>query len=152
LLIPPIDTVGVVLIKWVRCQVTDPVAFDRGQRGWGSLARLPGFLGQCGGWSEPGVAHVLAFWRSAADHAAFLAGPHDELARAQRDSYGRIDVRLFEQELTPGDGAVVRIEQREELLRLSWWRSVQDHDRHQAGGVIAELVALEPSWAVPPAV
>ncbi|WP_158102651.1 DUF4937 domain-containing protein [Lentzea kentuckyensis] len=141
-----------MLIKWVRCEVVDPVAFDRGQRGWGPLARVPGFLGQCGGWSEPDVAHVLAFWRSTDDHAAFLAGPHDELARAQRDGYGRIDVRLFEQELAPGDGAVVRIEQRGGELVLSWWGAERDHDRHQAGGAGAEVVVLEPSWAVPPAV
>lgn len=135
-----------MLIKWVRCEVVDRAAFDLGQRGWGSLAELPGFLGQCGGWSGPGVAHVLAFWRSAEDHAAFLGGPHDELAETQRGSYGRIDVRLFDQEPDgPGDGAVVRIEHREGVLALSWWRSPPD----DLGG---EIVALEPGWAVPPAV
>lgn len=138
-----------MLIKWVRCQVLDPVAFDRGQRGWGPLAEVPGFLGQCGGWSGPGVAHVLAFWRSAEDHAAFLAGPHDELAETQRDSYGRIDVRLFDQVSDgPGDGAVVMIEPGKDFLALSWWLSPPD----DLGGAGAEIVALEPGWAVPPAV
>lgn len=110
--IPTIDTVVDVLIKWMRCRTTDAKAFDDGQRAWGELAGLPGFLGQCGGWSEPGVAHVLAFWRSADDHAAFLAGPHDRLAAAQRGSYAEIGVRLFERELTmdgPCDGEVVRL-------------------------------------------
>ncbi|SFR28762.1 protein of unknown function [Lentzea waywayandensis] len=115
-----------MLIKWVRCEVTDPAAFDRGQRGWGALAGLPGFLGQRGGWGEQGIAHVVAFWRSADDHAAFLAGPHDALAAAQRGTYGEIEVRLFE-----GDPALVASD-----LRC----------------VTGEVVALEPSWTVPPAV
>ncbi|MEV6712541.1 DUF4937 domain-containing protein [Lentzea sp. NPDC051208] len=115
-----------VLIKWIRCRVTDPAAFDRGQRGWGALADVPGFLGQRGGWGEPGIAHVVAFWRSAADHAAFLAGSHDALAAAQQGSYAEIDVRLFE-----GDPALVAGDLRR---------------------VVGEVVALEPSWTVPPAV
>lgn len=138
-----------MLIKWVRCRVLDPLAFDRGQRAWGPVAEVPGFLGQCGGWSEPDVAHVLAFWRSAADHAAFLAGPHDELAGAQRGSYGEIDVRLFDQESDGlGDGAVVMIEHKNDFLTLFWRWSPPD----DPGGVTAEVVALEPSWAVPPVV
>ena len=104
-----------MLIKWVRCRVTDRERFARGQEGWGALADVPGFLGQCGGWSgrQPGVAHVFAWWRSPEDHEIFLAGPHDGLAAAQTGSYGEIEVRLFERELTvgagPGVGNVVRL-------------------------------------------
>jgi heme-degrading monooxygenase HmoA len=104
-----------VLIKWVRCRVTDREAFTRGQEGWKALAEVPGFLGQCGGWSRTraGVAHVFAWWRSEDDHAAFLAGPHDGLAAGQAGSYGEIGVRLFERELIigagPGVGNVVRL-------------------------------------------
>jgi heme-degrading monooxygenase HmoA len=101
-----------MLIKWVRCRVTGPSAFGRGQEGWGALADVPGFLGQWGGWSEPGVAHVVALWRSGDAHAAFLAGPHDRLAAAQAGTFDGIDVRLFDRELEmdgPRDGAVVRL-------------------------------------------
>ncbi|HEX8869648.1 MAG TPA: DUF4937 domain-containing protein [Lentzea sp.] len=101
-----------MLIKWVRCRVTDASTFSRGQEGWRPLTDVPGFLGQWGGWSEPGVAHVVALWRSPDDHTAFLAGPHDRLAAAQTGTFDRIDVRLFDRELDmggPRDGAVVRL-------------------------------------------
>lgn len=113
-----------VLIKWVRCVVTDRAAFDRGQRGWGALATVPGFLGQWGGWStrEPAVAHVIARWRSAEDHAAFLAGPHDSLAAAQHGTYTDIEVRFLDR--------------------------AQGMDLND----LVPGVVLEPSWTVPPAV
>lgn len=104
-----------MLIKWVRCRVTDRDAFAAGQRGWEPLSDVPGFLGQCGGWSlrEPGVAHVFAWWRSARDHAEFLSGSHDRLAAPQTGTYVGIDVRLFDRKLTigagPGDGSMVRL-------------------------------------------
>lgn len=104
-----------MLVKWVRCRVTDPDTFGRGQQGWAALAGVPGFLGQCGGWSRrrPDVAHVFAWWRSPDDHEAFLSGPHDRLAESQAGSYGDIDVHLFGHELTigagPGRGSAVRL-------------------------------------------
>ena len=95
-----------MLVKWVRCHVVDAAAFERGQRGWAALSGLPGFLGQCGGWSrrEPGVAHVLACWRGAGEHAAFLRGAHDGIAAGQAGSYDRIEVRLLDRVLDVGAG------------------------------------------------
>lgn len=119
-----------MLIKWVRCEVVDRDAFDRGQRGWSALAGLPGFLGQCGGLASgprshsptehrqsdasTDVAHVFGLWRSEADHRAFLTGPHDRLAADQAGSYSAIEVRLFERVLDigggfPARGSVVRL-------------------------------------------
>lgn len=102
-----------MLIKWVRCRVTDPPAFGAGQQTWGPLVDVPGFLGQWGGWSASGAAHVFALWRTAEDHAAFLEGPHDRLAAAQAGTFDEIDVRLFGREQVigagPGEGSVVRL-------------------------------------------
>lgn len=101
-----------MLVKWVRCRVTDPAGFVAGQQGWGALVDVPGFLGQWGGWGS-GSAHVFALWRSAEDHAAFLAGPHDRMAEGQAGTYDEIDVRSFDRELEigagPGVGSVVRL-------------------------------------------
>ncbi len=200
-----------MLIKRVRCRVTDRDAFSRGQQAWGALTGQPGFLGQCGGWStrEPGIAYVFAWWSSAGDHSAFLAGPHDDIAAAHKGTYDEIDVRLFDRELTigagPGDGSVVRLahchvlpgreehfaaaqaevwnpgmvaapgmnggvfgRDGQEFLVLTWWRTAGDHARYQEetfpalreaslaaddlGAITGDVVALEPSWAVPPAV
>jgi heme-degrading monooxygenase HmoA len=102
-----------MLIKWVRCRVSEPVAFDVGQAAWGALADVPGFVGQWGGWGESGYAHVFALWRTAEDHEVFLAGPHDRMAEAQAGTFREIDVRLFERELEigsgPGAGSAVRL-------------------------------------------
>lgn len=95
-----------VLVKWITCAVADPEAFDRGQRGWGALAGMPGFLGQCGGWStgDPGLAQLIGCWTDAEAYAAFMAGPHDEVATGQNGTYERIEVRLFERVLDIGPG------------------------------------------------
>jgi heme-degrading monooxygenase HmoA len=94
------------MIKWVRCRAVDVDAFDRGQRAWGELSDVPGFLSQCGGWSrrEPGVAQVFAWWRSQLDHQAFITGAHDRLATGQVDTYDAIEVRLWEHHLDIGPG------------------------------------------------
>ena len=93
-----------VLIKSVRCHVVDKGSFDRGQRAWGDLSGLPGFLGQCGGWShrEPAVAHVFAWWRSERSYQEFMAGAHDRLAAGQAGTYDTIEVRRWEHQLDVG--------------------------------------------------
>ncbi|MGO9219931.1 MAG: DUF4937 domain-containing protein [Streptosporangiaceae bacterium] len=50
-----------MLIKWVRCGVTDRGALGAGQQTWAGVRGRPGFPGQGGGWSrrDPGVAHVF---------------------------------------------------------------------------------------------
>lgn len=95
-----------MMIKWVRCHAVDVDAFDRGQRAWSGLSGLPGFLGQCGGWSrrEPGVAHVFAWWRSPRHHQEFMAGAHDDLAAGQAGTYDTIEVRRWQRHLDIGAG------------------------------------------------
>ena len=90
-----------MLVKWITCAVVDRDGFARGQRGWEAVRTEPGFVGQVGGWSarDPATAHVFAFWASRADHARFLAGPHDRLAAAQAGTYTRTQVRLFDHRL-----------------------------------------------------
>lgn len=98
-----------MMIKWVRCRAIDVGSFDRGQRAWSGLSGLPGFLGQCGGWSrrEPGVAHVFAWWRSRRRHQEFMAGAHDALAAGQAGTYDSIEVRRWDHRLDVGAGLPV---------------------------------------------
>lgn len=88
-------------MKWIRCGVVDRPGFDRGQRRWAALREQPGFLGQGGGWSrsQPGVAHLFAFWESRRSYDAFMAGPHDGIAAGQQGTFEMLAVRLFEQRL-----------------------------------------------------
>jgi hypothetical protein len=87
-----------VLIKWIRCGVTDRGAFGSGQQTWAGLRGRPGFLGQGGGWSrrEPGVAHVFGCWADQPSYERFMAETHDGIASAQAGTYDAIEVRLFE--------------------------------------------------------
>jgi hypothetical protein len=96
--------VGLVLIKWIQCRVSDMDAFGRAQRGWTELSAVEGFLGQCGGWSEPGVAQIVAFWRNQLDYENFMTGAHDRIAESQAGTYDGIDVRLFDHHLDVGAG------------------------------------------------
>lgn len=108
-----------MIIKWVNCHVVDADSFDRGQRAWSELSGVPGFLGQCGGWSrrEPGRAHVFAWWRRRPDHESFLAGAHDHLAAGQVGTFDTIETGLWERHLDVGAtlptdvpaGSVVRL-------------------------------------------
>jgi hypothetical protein len=92
---------GAVLVKWIRCGVLDRPGFERGQRRWAALREHPGFRGQGGGWSrsQPGVAHLFAFWDGQRSYEAFMAGPHDGLASAQQGTFEMLGVRLFEHRL-----------------------------------------------------
>ncbi|MEK0100517.1 YdbC family protein [Streptomyces sp. A475] len=87
-----------MLVKWIRCTVTDRRGFERGQRKWAGLLGEPGFRGQGGGWSRnrPGVAHVLGFWESRAFYDSFMARSHNRLAAAQSGTYTDIQVKLFD--------------------------------------------------------
>ena len=90
-----------MLVKWIRCGVVDRPGFDRGQRRWAALREQPGFRGQGGGWSrsQPGVAHLFAFWDDRRSYDAFMAGPHDGIAAGQNGSFEMLGVRLFEHRL-----------------------------------------------------
>jgi hypothetical protein len=86
-----------VLVKWMRCTVTDRRGFERGQRKWAGLLGEPGFRGQGGGWSRArqGVAHIFGFWESRALYDSFMARSHDRLAAGQSGTYTDMRVRLF---------------------------------------------------------
>ncbi|MDX3095152.1 YdbC family protein [Streptomyces sp. ME01-24h] len=91
-----------MLVKWIRCGIVDRAGFERGQRKWAKeLLGEPGFRGQGGGWSrsQPGVAHLFAFWEDRDYYDAFMAGPHDRLAAAQTGTYESLGVKLFEHRL-----------------------------------------------------
>ncbi|WEV24981.1 YdbC family protein [Streptomyces sp. 71268] len=108
-----------MLVKWIRCSVTDRPGFERGQRKWAGLLGEPGFRGQGGGWSRtrPEVAHVFGFWESRAFYDSFMARAHDRLAAGQSGTYTDMQVLLFERQFDVkvgfeprfGDVDVVRV-------------------------------------------
>jgi hypothetical protein len=108
------------LVKWIRCGVVDRTGFDREQRSWAALRDQPGFRGQGGGWSrsQPGVAHLFAFWDGPRSHDAFMAGPHDGIAAAQDGTFEMLAVRLFEHRLDVKVGFEPRFDDTD-LLRVA---------------------------------
>ncbi|MET8576178.1 YdbC family protein [Streptomyces sp. NPDC005012] len=86
-----------MLVKWIRCTVTDPRGFEQGQRKWAGLRGESGFQGQGGGWSRvrPGVVHLFSFWESRVLYDSFMALSHDRLATAQAGTFRDPRVRLF---------------------------------------------------------
>jgi heme-degrading monooxygenase HmoA len=119
------------LVKWIRCGVLDRTGFDRGQRGWAALRDQPGFRGQGGGWSraQPGVVHIFAFWDTRSQHDAFMAGPHDGIAGAQKGTYEMLAVGLFEHRLDVKVGFEPRFEDTD-LLRVALCKVRPDRVDH----------------------
>jgi hypothetical protein len=95
-----------VLIKWITCWITDREAFSLGQRMWAELRGIPGFLGQCGGWSRKtaGIAQIFGFWSDPPSYQAFMAGAHDRIAAPQVGAYDDLRVRVFDQRLDIAHG------------------------------------------------
>ena len=89
-----------MLIKLMTVRTTDPDAFHQAQLAWNQLRDVPGFLGQCGGWSraEAGVAHLVACWSDRAGYDAFMAGPHDRIFGGQSRTYDSLEVHLVDAE------------------------------------------------------
>lgn len=89
---------GAVLVKWMRCTVSDRRGFERAQRKWAGLLGEPGFRGQGGGWSRsaPQVANLFSFWESRAFYDSFMARSHDRLHASQAGTYADPKVSLFE--------------------------------------------------------
>ncbi|WP_093611538.1 YdbC family protein [Streptomyces indicus] len=87
-----------MLVKWMRCTVTDRRGFEQGQRRWAGLLGEPGFRGQGGGWStrRGDVVHLFAFWESRSFYDSFMARSHDRLASAQAGTYTDLRVKLFD--------------------------------------------------------
>ncbi|MFJ4849875.1 MULTISPECIES: YdbC family protein [unclassified Streptomyces] len=121
-----------MLVKWIRCGVLDRAAFERGQRKWANgLPGEPGFRGQGGGWSrsQPGVAHLFAFWEDREYYDAFMAGPHDRFATPQADTYESLGVKLFEHRLDVKIGFRPRFAD-SDLLRLAHCKVRPDRADH----------------------
>ncbi|MEJ3748530.1 DUF4937 domain-containing protein [Actinomycetes bacterium KLBMP 9797] len=137
-----------MLIKWVACRVVNREAFHRAQRAWVELHGLPGFLGQCGGWSrrEDGLAHIIACWADEPSYQAFMTGSHDEIAAAQIGTYGALDVRLFDHRLDIGEGFLIN-NGRAALLRLAYCH-VRTH--RQAHFIQAQTEVWNPGMAAAP--
>ncbi|MFG1621936.1 DUF4937 domain-containing protein [Kribbella sp. NPDC049227] len=87
-----------MLLKWIRCAVSDRGLFDQGQQDWAGLQGIPGFLGQRGGWdtNASSTAHIFGLWAEPGSYQAFMRGPHDQLAKRQVGTYTDIDVRVYE--------------------------------------------------------
>jgi hypothetical protein len=98
------DYRDLMLIKWIQCGVADREAFDHGQRALAGLRGLPGFLGQCGGWSrrEPALAHVFGCWADRIGYDRFMAEAHNRIAIAQAGTYDKVEVCLFERRMDIG--------------------------------------------------
>ncbi|MEU1621822.1 YdbC family protein [Streptomyces sp. NPDC005722] len=121
-----------MLVKWIRCGIVDRAGFERGQRKWANgLMGEPGFRGQGGGWSrsQPGVAHLFAFWEDRDYYEAFMAGAHDRLAAAQAGTYESLGVKLFEHRLDVKVGFRPRFADGD-LLRLAHCKVRPDRVEH----------------------
>lgn len=122
---------GAVLVKWIRCGVLDQAGFDRGQRRWAALREQPGFHGQGGGWSrsQPGVAHLFAFWDGQAPYDAFMAGPHAGLAATQAGTFEMLAARTFTRRLDVKVGFEPRFSDAD-LLRVALCKVRPDRVDH----------------------
>src|SRR6201996_2339765 len=120
-----------VLIKWIKCGVTDREAFGAAQQNWARVGNQPGFLGQGGGWSrrDPEVAHVFACWADQASHDRFMTESHDTIAGDQTGTYGRIEVRLFRRLMDIGECSETG-SAGASLMRLAYCRVQADRQEH----------------------
>ena len=74
-----------MLLKWIVCRVAkeNAEAFSVAQEAWQGMQTEPGFLGQCGGWSDGKTACIVGLWTSAEAQNAFLQdGQHDAIVKA----------------------------------------------------------------------
>jgi hypothetical protein len=90
-----------MLLKWIVCQVLAETRanFSSAQSQWTPLKRLPGFLGQIGGWvcASSSQAGILALWQDEAYYRHFMQHNHDEIVahNSQSESYSSLSVALF---------------------------------------------------------
>ncbi len=136
------------MVKWITCWATDRAAFGLGQQAWAELRGVPGFLGQCGGWSRntPGVAQILGFWGSRAGYERFMADAHDRIAAAQTGAFDEIRVRVLDRKLTIGPDLLVGLSAAS-LLRLA---RCQVREGRQAHFVQAQVEVWNPGMAGAP--
>ncbi|WP_415949280.1 YdbC family protein [Streptomyces sp. KLOTTS4A1] len=122
-----------MLVKWMRCAVTDRRGFEQGQRRWAGLLGEPGFRGQGGGWStrRADVVHVFAFWESRAFYDSFMARSHDRLASAQAGTYADMQVKLFDYRFDVKTGFEPKFTDAD-LVRVAHCRVHEEHVEHFA--------------------
>ncbi|MFF3285537.1 YdbC family protein [Streptomyces sp. NPDC003023] len=120
-----------MLVKWIRCTVTDRRGFERGQRKWAGLLGEPGFRGQGGGWSRirPNVAHVFAFWETRAFYDSFMARSHDRLAAGQSGTYKDSQAKLFDHRFDVRTGFEPRFTDAD-VVRVAHCRVREDRVEH----------------------
>jgi len=89
-----------MMLKWITCRTAPETRepFAQAQRAWEAIARVPGFLGQFGGFAGDD-AQILGLWRDDAAYRSFMRSEHDRVAETNRQSrfYRSIEVRLWTQ-------------------------------------------------------
>ncbi len=124
---------GAVLVKWMRCTVTDRRGFEQGQRRWAGLLGEPGFRGQGGGWStrQADVVHLFAFWESRSFYDSFMARSHDRIASAQVGTYTNMQIKLFDHRFDVKTGFEPRFTDAD-LVRIAHCRVHEESVEHFA--------------------
>jgi heme-degrading monooxygenase HmoA len=90
-----------MLLKWIMCRVSEQlqVPFSAAQSKWNQLSKVPGFLGQFGGWNlkSKEEACILAIWQDESHYQKFMRQQHDKIVRHndQLTTYESIDVSLL---------------------------------------------------------
>ncbi|MCB9451267.1 MAG: YdbC family protein [Anaerolineaceae bacterium] len=91
-----------MILKWMRCTVeaADRAAFHEAQQAWRTLAGLPGFRIQVGGWNSqnPAEACILGVWADQAAYESFMQHHHDRIAdtSGQATTYRAITVTFLD--------------------------------------------------------
>ncbi|MEV8569235.1 YdbC family protein [Streptomyces sp. NPDC051322] len=122
-----------MLVKWIRCTVTDLRGFEQGQRRWAGLLGEPGFRGQGGGWSRgrQSVAHVFTFWESRPFYDSFMARSHDRLAAAQAGTHKNRSAKIFDHRFDVKTGFEPRFADAD-VVRVAHCRVRADRTEHFA--------------------
>jgi len=90
-----------MLLKWIMCRVSEQlrVPFSASQSKWRQLSKVPGFLGQFGGWNlkSKDEACIVAMWQDESHYEHFMKQQHDKIVRHndQMNTYESIDVSLL---------------------------------------------------------
>lgn len=90
-----------MLLKWIVCRVSEPlrVPFSTSQSKWKQLSKVPGFLGQVGGWNLKAKeeACIIAIWQDENSYNRFMKVDHDKIVRHndQMGTYESIEVALL---------------------------------------------------------
>ena len=90
-----------MLFKWMVCQVTNfnRNAFSNAQQHWSSIASVPGFFSQFGGWDlkNPGKACIMGIWDKHSSYQNFMNMIHDGIVEKnqQEKTYESLKVSFY---------------------------------------------------------